>query len=81
MTMVSLPNLHTMIEAISEQKKLPASVVEAALKEALLKGYERYRRTQHMGTHFEEDYFENFEVELDVDGEGFRVLEIGRAHV
>lgn len=74
MTMVSLPNLHTMIEAISEQKKLPASVVEAALKEALLKGYERYRRTQHMGTHFEEDYFENFEVELDVDGEGFRVL-------
>ena len=74
MTMVSLPNLHTMIEAISEQKKLPTSVVEAALKEALLKGYERYRRTQHMGTHFEEDYFENFEVELDVDGEGFRVL-------
>ena len=75
MTMVSLPNLQTMIEAISEQKKLPTSVVEAALKEALLKGYERYRRTQHMGnTHFEEEYFENFEVELDVDGEGFRVL-------
>ena len=49
MTMVSLPNLQTMIEAISEQKKLPTSVVEAALKEALLKGYERYRRTQHMG--------------------------------
>ncbi|MGA1627015.1 MAG: transcription termination/antitermination protein NusA, partial [Prochlorothrix sp.] len=49
MTMVSLPNLQTMVEAISEQKKLPIAVVEAALKEALLKGYERYRRTQHMG--------------------------------
>ncbi|MEB3272314.1 MAG: transcription termination factor NusA [Prochlorothrix sp.] len=74
MTMVSLPNLQTMVEAISEQKKLPIAVVEAALKEALLKGYERYRRTQHMGSHFDEEYFENFEVELDVEGEGFRVL-------
>jgi transcription termination/antitermination protein NusA len=75
MTMVNLPNLQTMIDAISEQKKLPPTVVEAALKEALLKGYERYRRTQHMGsTHFDEEYFDNFEVELDLDNEGFRVL-------
>jgi N utilization substance protein A len=76
MTIVALPNLQTMIEAISEQKKLPTAVVEAALREALLKGYERYRRTQRMGdtTLFDEGYFENFEVELDRDEEGFRVL-------
>jgi N utilization substance protein A len=73
--MVNLPDLQLMIEAISTQKKLPASVVEAALQEALLKGYERYRRTQRLGdNHFDEDYFNNFEVELDVEGGGFRVL-------
>jgi N utilization substance protein A len=75
MTLVALPNLQTMIEAISEQKKLPATIVEAALREALLKGYERYRRTQRMGdNHFDDGYFDNFEIELDVEGEGFRVL-------
>lgn len=75
MTIVALPNLQTMIEAISEQKKLPSTVVEAALREALLKGYERYRRTQRMGDNsFDDTYFENFEVELDVEEEGFRVL-------
>lgn len=48
--------------------------VEEALREALLKGYERYRRTIEIQTQFSEDYFDNFDVELDVDEEGFRVL-------
>lgn len=76
MTLLSLPDLKLMITAISEQKKLPATVVEAALQEALLKGYERYRRTQRMGEDvgFDEEYFENFNVELDVEEEGFRIL-------
>ncbi len=74
MTMVTLSNLRTMIDAISEQKKLPVSVVESALREALLKGYERYRRTQRMGDVFEEEHFSNFDVQLDLDEEGFRIL-------
>ncbi|WP_126147663.1 transcription termination factor NusA [Synechococcus elongatus] len=74
MSMVTLPGLEQLIYAISEQKKLPANVIEEALKEALLKGYERYRRTQQMGEQFEEDYFDNIDVELDVEQEGFRVL-------
>ncbi len=45
MALVMLPGLTTLIEDISEEKKLPPNVVEAALREALLKGYERYRRT------------------------------------
>jgi len=41
----------------------------------LLKGYERYRRAQSLDKrHFDEEYFDNFEVELDVEEEGFRVL-------
>ncbi len=74
MSMVTLPGLEHLIAAISEQKKLPTAVVEAALREALEKGYERYQRTQRIGEQFEEDYFENIEVELDVEAEGFRVL-------
>ncbi|WP_338462841.1 transcription termination factor NusA [Synechococcus elongatus IITB7] len=74
MSMVTLPGLEQLIYAISEQKKLPANVIEEALKEALLKGYERYRRTQQIGEQFEEDYFDNIDVELDIEQEGFRVL-------
>ena len=74
MSMVTLPGLEHLIAAISEQKKLPTAVVEAALREALEKGYERYQRTQRIGEQFEEDYFDNIEVELDVEAEGFRVL-------
>ena len=75
MTLLSLPGLKAMVGEISEQKKLPTSVVEAALGEALLKGYEKFRRNQRLGEYvFEEDYFANFEVELDLDEEGFRVL-------
>ena len=44
MALVLLPGLSNLIDDISEEKKLPPQVVEAALREALLKGYERYRR-------------------------------------
>lgn len=77
MSLVNLPNLQQMIDTISSERNLPKHAVENALREALLKGYERYRRTQQMGSHFDEDYFDNFDIELDVDeyGEqGFRVL-------
>jgi len=74
MTLLPLPSLNAMIDAISEQKKLPPEVVEEALEEALVKGYERYRRTQALGDAFDEDYFLNVGVELDLEEEGFRVL-------
>ena len=75
MSMVSLPGLKDLIESISRDRNLPRLAVQSSLREALLKGYERYRRAQSMDKqHFEEDYFNNFEVELDIDEEGFRVL-------
>ena len=77
MALVLLPGLTNLIEDISEEKKLPTQVVEAALREALLKGYERYRRTLYLGISedpFEEEYFSNFDVGLDIDEEGYRVL-------
>lgn len=75
MSMVALPGLRDMIDSISRERNLPKTAVQAALKEALLKGYERYRRTQRLdGGNFDEEYFSNFEVELDVEEEGFRVL-------
>lgn len=73
--MVSLPGLAEMIDSISQERNLPKPAVQAALREALLKGYERYRRTQRMeNSQFDDNYFDNFEVELDVEEEGFRVL-------
>jgi N utilization substance protein A len=77
MSLVNLPNLLEMIDVISHERNLPKHAVENALREALLKGYERFRRTQQIGTHFDEEYFDNFDIELDSDeyGEqGFRVL-------
>ncbi len=74
MSMVSLPGLKDMIQGISQERNLPKSAVEEALREALLKGYERYRRTVEINTPFGDDYFDNFDVELDVEAEGFRVL-------
>lgn len=75
MTLVSLPGLRDMIDEISQRHNLPKSAVQEALREALLKGYERYRRSQSLNRpQFHDDYFENFEVELDVEEEGFRVL-------
>lgn len=75
MTMVSLPGLKDLIDNISRERNLPRHAVQAALREALLKGYERYRRTQNLDKrHFDDDYFDNLEVELNVEEEGFRVL-------
>ena len=75
MSIVNLPGLKQMIEEISQSHNLPRSAVQQALREALLKGYERYRRAQRLDQHhFDEDYFDNFEVDLDVEEEGFRVL-------
>lgn len=75
MSMVALPGLKDMIDSISRERNLPKLSVQAALREALMKGYERFRRTQRMdSSNFEEEYFDNFEVELDTDEEGFRVL-------
>jgi len=73
--MVSLPGLQELIDSISRDRNLPRHAVQAALREALLKGYERYRRAQNLDKrNFDEEYFDNFEVELDVEDEGFRVL-------
>jgi transcription termination/antitermination protein NusA len=74
MAIVELKGLRDLIDNISRERNLPRHSVQEALKEALLKGYERYRRAQDLDAHFEENYFDNFEVELDVDGEGFRIL-------
>ncbi|WP_299491181.1 transcription termination factor NusA [Acaryochloris sp. IP29b_bin.137] len=76
MSMVQLPGLADMIDVISRERNLPKPAVEAALQEALLKGYERYRRTLLLdsGAQFDEEYFYNFDVELDIEEEGFLVL-------
>ncbi len=78
MSLVSLPGLTDMIEEISKRHNLPRTAVQEALREALLKGYERYRRSQSIGQQFPEEYFDNFEVELDTEEEGFRVLSTKR---
>ena len=47
--------------------------MEAALREALLKGYEKYREL-YIGVNqdpFDEEYFSNFDVGLDLDEEGY----------
>jgi transcription termination/antitermination protein NusA len=70
-----LPQLRSMIEEISKDRNLPSSAVQTALREALLKGYERYRRSQHLDQmQFEEDHFDNFDVFLDLDEEAFQVV-------
>jgi transcription termination/antitermination protein NusA len=75
MSMVSLPGLRDMIDNISRERNLPKHSVQEALREALLKGYERYRRTQNLELpHYEDDYFDNLEIELDTEEEGFRIL-------
>ncbi|WP_193365076.1 transcription termination factor NusA [Neosynechococcus sphagnicola] len=75
MSMVSLPGLRDMIDSISRERNLPKHAVQEALREALLKGYERFRRTQQLeNPHHDEHYFDNFDIELDIEEEGFRVL-------
>jgi transcription termination/antitermination protein NusA len=72
---VSLPGLRTLINEISQDRNLPVTAVQTALREALLKGYERYRRAQHLDNlHFEEEYFDNFDVQLDMEEESFQVI-------
>lgn len=74
MAIVALKGLKDLIDNISRERNLPRHSVQEALKEALIKGYERYRRAQDINAHFEENYFDNFEVELDTEEEGFRIL-------
>jgi len=75
MSIVNLPGLKSLIEEISRRHNLPKTAVSQALREALLKGYERYRRNQNINRQqFSDDYFQNFEIELDTEEEGFRVL-------
>ncbi|MFM6060916.1 MAG: transcription termination factor NusA [Microcystis panniformis] len=76
MATVNLPGLKIMLEEISQRHNLPKNAVQEALREALIKGYERYRRSQSLekAAQFHEDYFNNFDVELDVEEEGFRIL-------
>ena len=76
MATVNLPGLKIMLEEISQRHNLPKNAVQESLREALLKGYERYRRAQSLekAAQFHEDYFNNFDVELDVEEEGFRIL-------
>ncbi|MDJ0898874.1 MAG: transcription termination factor NusA [Xenococcus sp. MO_188.B8] len=75
MTLISLPGLRDTLEQISQQYNLPASAVEDALKEALVKGYERFRRTKESNRRqFSEEHFENFNVHLDTEEEGFQII-------
>jgi N utilization substance protein A len=75
MSLLNLPGLGQMVEVISKERNLPKLAVQNALREALLKGYERFRKTYRSdGINFEEEHFNNFDVELDLDSEGFRVL-------
>ncbi len=76
MSIVQLPGLGFLIEEISQSHNLSQNSVQEALREALFKGYERFRRSKetNLNHHFPENYFDNFRVELDIDDEGFRVL-------
>jgi transcription termination/antitermination protein NusA len=73
---IPLTGLREMVDGISRERNLPKSLVQDALREALVKGYERFRRTQQLTVHFDEEYFNHFEVELDLEEEGFRVLAV-----
>jgi N utilization substance protein A len=75
MSIVQLPGLKILIEEISKSHNLPENSVKEALREALFKGYERFRRSKQTNSQFfSDDYFDNFRLELDVEEEGFRVL-------
>ena len=74
MTIVSLPGLKATIEEISQRYNLPGSSVEEALREALIKGYEKFRRSKDRNEEYDEEYFENFNVQLDTEEEGFQIL-------
>jgi N utilization substance protein A len=42
MSLLNLPGLGQMVEVISKERNLPKHAVQNALREALLKGYERF---------------------------------------
>ena len=73
MSIVKLPSLKILINEISQSHNLPPTTVQDALREAILKGYERFRRSQSnsLENSFSVDHFDNFHVELDLDEEGF----------
>ena len=63
MSLLNLPGLGQMVEVISKERNLPKHAVQNALREALLKGYERFRKTYRSdGINFEEEHFNNFDV-------------------
>ncbi len=75
MTIVSLPGLNDTIEQIAQQYNLSTEDVEESLKEALLKGYERFRRTRETNRYaYNERHFEDFMIHLDREEEGFQVI-------
>jgi transcription termination/antitermination protein NusA len=75
MTLVNLPGLGSMIEQISQQYNLATEDVEESLKEALLKGYERFRRLKETNRYqYNEEHFEHFNIHLDKEEEGFQVI-------
>ncbi len=46
MSIVKLPGLKILINEISQSHNLPQTTVEDALREAIFKGYERFRRSK-----------------------------------
>lgn len=75
MSMIELAGLKELIESISRERNLPRLAVQSAIREALLKGYEKYRRAQNIERRtYDDDYFDNFDVQLDIEEEGFRVV-------
>jgi transcription termination/antitermination protein NusA len=75
MSLIPLPGINELIEGISRERNLPKSAVSDALREALQKGYERFRKTyKDKDAVFDDEYFLNFDVDLDLENQGFRVL-------
>ncbi len=75
MSLIPLPGINELIDGISRERNLPKSAVSDALREALQKGYERFRKTyKDKDAVFDDEYFLNFDVDLDLENQGFRVL-------
>ncbi len=78
MSIAKLPGLKILIEEICRSHNLPQPTVEDALREALFKGYERYRRSKRasFSEEFTPEYFENVNVKLDLKEEGFQIIAV-----
>jgi N utilization substance protein A len=48
MSIIHLPNLKELIDEISRTHNLPKADLQEALREALLKGYEKHRRAREL---------------------------------